>query len=468
MKKRYPFSFPVLYQSVFKYASSYDQVLSVHALFFGEIIDKDNYINRIAAGTITEYVKAKRVIRADLVDAVCNFSDEELKHRIEILKFQDISAVIEAIKRLLRMVHISNALREELLEEADATTDKVLFVGKIFQQSIKCPFLKMNFKSADKEYFDAIWYGYEIEEDTIEVNNKPTDAVDDQKKMSRQQEASSKVNEKQEEAKQEDEPQGTSTEESATTKELIFEDKLDELVYLIKQANADKENVFNFKGGNYGIECFEVNLPEDYHSLIKFISPIYGEELGLINLDIADLMTSLSLDVESRTIKEGNLFLTKIKGSYNQCMDLVNWVVWKEKAISVTIHITGNDSLGLDNIYELSHAVIDRCDGDALALFGVSIETDMKDEEIEMRIALRYDPNWKEAKQEEAPTPETNTPKNDFDFNLSDYFGDIFGDLEFGKSPQMNQEEKSIKKETTESVEKQKPHKEIKVMNLFK
>lgn len=72
MKTRYPFSFAVFYQCVIKHCSSYNQFLTVHALFYKQIIDPNTFVHKISPGTISEYIRAKRPVKAKLLIIFAN------------------------------------------------------------------------------------------------------------------------------------------------------------------------------------------------------------------------------------------------------------------------------------------------------------------------------------------------------------------------------------------------------------
>lgn len=344
MKLQYPFSFAVFYHCVIKHCSSFTQQLTVHALFYGQIINPNEFLNKISDATISEYVKAKRPVRAELVNKVCSTPLNELRENIEILYIQDTAHAIEAIKRMLSIVKISAKLKRELLDEADREEDRTRYIAKIFQESVKCYEL-LNLSKEQIIFLDSVWNGTDQD---IENNI-------------------------------------TGREKHQMGDALEYEES-DEIKRLLEEEPTDENTDLFFSGGT--IKYSSVSLPEDFDTLVRYINQKIGKSL-YTNLTFEDVAIISEIDISTKTIKRGGIGVIEIYGRIDFCIRMLSDLPDKEKMCScLMVMITG---------YKTSHPKVEELlsafwknNSRTKLKFGISLVEYCKEGMIQIILVAKY------------------------------------------------------------------------------
>lgn len=127
-------TFPVFYHCAIKKASPYTQYNLVNLLLTGSIKGYD--LRSIPESTASLYVNGTKPLPKDMIYELLHLSDDALFHRLEELNFSDIYAAADATARLLEIVSITPAAREQLLEH---NTEETVydFLIEVFRTALK-------------------------------------------------------------------------------------------------------------------------------------------------------------------------------------------------------------------------------------------------------------------------------------------------------------------------------------------
>lgn len=350
MGNKYPLSFAVFYQSIIKHCSNYNQFYTVHALFFGKIIDKNSFVDKISAGTISEYVKAKRPIRAERVEFICTATISELAEHIRIINIQDISYAVEAIKRLIAITDLSLDLKKKLTRKADQYSNKLEYIAEIFQMSVKV-FRKLDLDDKQISELDAIWNG---ETENIGIGN--ADVKQNSKYTNNSDEVKFRAG---------------------------FIDHVNDI--LREEAELSRKTLY-FQGGS--VECHNVLLPDDYDNLIRFLGK-FLEKKGLVEIDFADFLTISGLNPVEKELMNGSLSLYRIMGDVDFCIKTVNDLPKQEYAGGVLINASIGKATEVQQLYDL-FAEINLYFENAECIVGVNIDEEIPDKLVIVYLAVRY------------------------------------------------------------------------------
>lgn len=311
---KYPLSFAVFYQSIIKNCSSYNQYLTVHALLFGEIIDRDTFTEKISAGTISEYVKAKRQLRQERVEDICSKPVSELAEYIRCIDIQDISYVVDAIKRLLAITDLSNDLKKELIEKADMYGNKLEYIAEIYQLSVKV-FRKLDLGDKQIGELEAIWSG-ETENTGIENDD----------------------------AKQNSETKGFS---GGIKFRAGFVDEINEI---LQKEGEHRSNSLFFYGGS--VEYYDVSLPDDYDSLMLFLASFFDKQ-DTSQISYEDVISVTGQFPGERVLRDRKLSLFRASGDFDFCKKVVQDLFTKKIGCSVRIKVRVGKAVNKKIIYDL-------------------------------------------------------------------------------------------------------------------
>ena len=127
-------TFPVFYHCAVKKASPNTQYNAVNLLLTGSIKGYDH--SSIPESTASLYVNGTKPLPKDMIYELLHLSDDALFHRLEELNFSDIYAAADAAARLLEIVSISPAAKEQLLAYH---TEKTAydFLAEVFRTALK-------------------------------------------------------------------------------------------------------------------------------------------------------------------------------------------------------------------------------------------------------------------------------------------------------------------------------------------
>lgn len=277
--KNYLLTYAVFFQSIIVPYSSLKKYRSNHALFFGELYEKDKSINSIPTSMCTDYIKGARPVREELVHKMCKeFTPEKLTAHIDLLGIQDISAVFETLKKLLHIVELSESLRKELLEKLENAENKELFLVEIFRLSLQIPNTKCGLSKNDMLFLNNLA--------STEIAETPA-------------------------YEPKEESATIPLEEVIPDKEKSFHNKLVDSIYdEIDQLLTDSTNTsyFGHPFSGQTILLQEVNLPADFDALIRYVGP-FMDSSSLIYMDFADVGCVCNLDVEKKCCRNGSIFI---------------------------------------------------------------------------------------------------------------------------------------------------------------
>ena len=107
-------TFPVFYHCAIKGACALQQYNCVNVLLCGKPKADDS--TSISESTASVYVNGAKPLPKDLIFDLLHLPSDEIIRRLKELNFFDVSAIADALERLLEMVSISTSAKEELLK----------------------------------------------------------------------------------------------------------------------------------------------------------------------------------------------------------------------------------------------------------------------------------------------------------------------------------------------------------------
>ena len=107
-------TFPVFYHCAIKGACALQQYNCVNVLLCGKPKADDS--TSISESTASGICKRRQPLPKDLIFDLLHLPSDEIIRRLKELNFFDVSAIADALERLLEMVSISTSAKEELLK----------------------------------------------------------------------------------------------------------------------------------------------------------------------------------------------------------------------------------------------------------------------------------------------------------------------------------------------------------------
>lgn len=151
--ERMDLTFPVFYQCAVKGQTRVPQYHCVNILLYGRFADSKDGAT-IAQPTTCVYVRGRNQIPGDLVSEVSALPKDELLRRFELLHLHDISAVVNALVRLLDLVSLTDETKNELLKLTVEPGQAYQFIIAMYLTALTAPTVFSHLLS--KEQIDLI------------------------------------------------------------------------------------------------------------------------------------------------------------------------------------------------------------------------------------------------------------------------------------------------------------------------
>lgn len=371
----YPLTFAVFYQAIIKPNARLDQYRSIHVLLRGELLDmiKDR-TDLPSPGTYSEYVKGKRPVRKESVNEICGLEPERLVDRIIMLGLQDMPAVMDAVKNLLKISDISEQLSKELIAEADTTDNRELFLAKMFQLSLKRSNKARKLTQEDISILMEIRrFGSDVELNEIMYEK-----------------------EEPEESEKSEEPEQTVGEQYPNNRGHFKEEhkEIEQLLFGYREAS---EELKRFRGKYVSYQ--EVNLPDDFEAFITRVAPVAVEPMH-IYLDFADIMAVCHLDLDKKICKDGQIKIIEIVCGFEDTDFIKTAISVINEKDDCLVVISMSEGGGLNEMSQVADLICEMA-SDGNTIFGGRIdETQLSD----LRIQIFWRSDVPETKEEEKST----------------------------------------------------------------
>lgn len=352
-----------------------------------------------------------------------------MKESIRVINIQDTAHAVDAIKRMLDIVNISDKLKQELLDEADNIEDRTLYITKIYQESMKS-FVKLDLTEAQITYLDSMWNDI-AEESSVEYDTEGENHIE--------------YDRENENHIEDDADKQNGEAEETNTKSADPFDRVDELV---EEALRNERKNFLFTKGT--VQYGYVKLPEDFDNFIRFMAPMIGKP-GMIDLDFADIVAVTGLDIETKGNKDEKIYVAEICGNMDFCREELRRLPQKEIIISCLMYITLGLEGGLAEFWELAN-VVSEISPDLNLIYGLSIEEEYDDDRIRVQLVVNYQNTEQNIEEQESKEVENNeeVPKGEnsegFKIDMTnDMFGDVFKGI-FGEDFEYTTSNRTSKK----------------------
>lgn len=318
-----------------------------NALFSGDINLSDMHPDFIGSVMGNGYVSGNKPIRGELVQKIQTMSAEELASHVQLLNLRDIPTVILTIRKLLAIADISDSLRDRLLEKSNTLNEDV-FIAEIFQQSLKNHNKTLKLSNKDKAFLNNL-SNYDVNEPDIQqdVEKSFEDFVNDASSF-------------------------TSPSDSE------FSSGYDEIDRILEQVRNDKLNTIDPDEDSAHWKRFY--LPDDFERLITSVAPILIDENSVILLDLADVITTCNLDLETKTCGNGHIEILVVSCPNNDTSMYKEALKQIKNCTDALLYISGDVDLMV--VTDIENILQDHLAEDGNLIFGAGLDIDIVDRYI--------------------------------------------------------------------------------------
>ena len=369
-------TFPVFYHCAIKGACALQQYNCVNVLLCGKPKADDS--TSISESTASVYVNGAKPLPKDLIFDLLHLPSDEIIRRLKELNFFDVSAIADALERLLEMVSISTSAKEELLKVRQKPGQEYQFLCEVLCSSLKNPAAITRLTMEEKAIIKACRNNSQHFEQTSFSESAYGGPVDKGPGQN---------------SNQHNDP----AEESASS-ETPLENQLTDLLSVHK---------------------WTAKTPEDLSMIWNFCEAQFLFKNTLINVDHADIASVLP-----QNDFEFAIFL-KFTGATNEIADYIERTEHFSGAISALIFIVGSEDLGIYECDGILKVFQSKCDPDANLVFGVDKDTSFPSGHMCTFIIASLLRNMEEQTEDHADSVEHPTEKSeeqDTEIDESDLF----------------------------------------------
>ena len=128
-------TFPIFYHCAIKGACSLQQYNCVNVLLNGE--PKSDSGISISESTASVYVNGAKPLPKDMIFDILHRPTAEIVRRLRELNFFDVTAIADSMERLLELVDVSAAAKNELLNMRRGEDPEYRFLSEVFRSALK-------------------------------------------------------------------------------------------------------------------------------------------------------------------------------------------------------------------------------------------------------------------------------------------------------------------------------------------
>ena len=357
--KTLPFTYAVFYNTIIAPNTLVSQKNVNWILFIGEPTVSDTHPEYFSTTIGNGYASGNKTIRKTLVSSVNNLSDEELLRRIQLIALQDVPAVFEKLLLLIEILDISPGLKDSLLAES-TQMDMELFLGKVFQMSIKGNNLKLKMTDSLRESLCGDFM--HVIEDPLPQTEVPAQKSTD---TSADIPVSDEVTDTS--AQTADTSQGPEiTWDTLDYSSPAFYEDLKKLLHYTPSAF----NIFEELTAPH-IYYQELLLPRDFKLFLQFAEPIIFDT-GIINVDMADIYSACNIDLEHKICTDGTPQIMNIVCPANDFSLLESAIQHIGTTEAVLTAITFDEDGTLDKMETINSIVQDHVGPDSYVIMGIN------------------------------------------------------------------------------------------------
>lgn len=372
-------TFPIFYHSAIKGACSLQQYNCVNVLLNGEL--KSDSGMSISESTASVYVNGTKPLPKDMIFGILHLSTEEIVRRLQELNFFDVTAIADFVTRLLDIVNISATAKKALLDMRLGEDSEYLFLCEVFRSALKNPTPIKRLTVEEKALIHAC---------------RSNSLGDDGQRPSPDDAAHSSDGIKAQTTPPQVEAAPSDSESSPVHQPLQYEKDRRELLRVCKytaETSAQRRDLMDFCMERFVIR--EAFIDVD-HEDITAVLPHSDDEYA-VSLEYRGAMDEIK-----RYIMRSSHF---------------------SKAVSMLIYVVGPESVGLNDVSELTSVIQDKCADEANIIFGVEFDGSIAEGDLCVYLIATLHQKQKEPeKKTEDPGPSEPTRKFEAPFDF-----DIFG-----------------------------------------
>ena len=349
---RMKLTFPVFYHCAVKGACALQQYHCVNVLLTGKLKADDSI--SISESTASVYVNGAKPLPKDLIRDLLHLPSEEIVRRFRELNYFDVSAIADAVARLLDMVDISPSARDELLR-ARQGENAYAFLCEVFRSALRNPAPTVRLTVQEKAAVRL-------------CRNGATAADDPQDDLSKQT-VSSEPSETQPDTAE------TADTESAASQ---YERQRRELLRVYE---------------------YTAETPQQLSNLFDLCVEKMVNQPSMIDLDHADVAAILPREPDEYAV-----FL-ECFGNSEEIDAYIRSTTYFKDALSALIYISGSESIGLEEIIAITDSIQDRCMDDTNIMFGFGLDESMVNGNLCLYLSITLRRKKEQAESEEPSGP---------------------------------------------------------------
>ena len=329
-------TFPIFYHCAIKGACSLQQYHCVNVLLAGKLKSDDS--TSISESTASVYVNGAKPLPKDMIFHLLHLPAEEIVRRLRELNFFDVSAVADAVVRLLDLVDISSSAKAELLRARQGENAEYAFLGEVFRSSLRNPAPTVRLTIEEKA--------------TVRLCRNRAETAGDTMGNSPEQEVSPEQTEAQ-----------TNTPKETDTQSASFQ---------YEQQRRELLHVYEYTA----------ETPQQLSTLFHLCVEKMVDQPSFINLDYADIAAVLPREPDEYAV-----FL-ECRGNSTEIATYIRQSTHFKNAAAVLIYISGPESFGIEAVSELTAPIQDNCPDEANIIFGIRYDDSLADNEFRLYLTI--------------------------------------------------------------------------------
>ena len=323
-------TFPIFYHCAIKGACSLQQYNCVNVLLNGE--PKSDSGISISESTASVYVNGAKPLPKDMIFDILHRPTAEIVRRLRELNFFDVTAIADSMERLLELVDVSAAAKNELLNMRRGEDPEYRFLSEVFRSALKNSPSTKRLTVEEKALIHACRSSaqgddvrrplqndfpqrpgrIEVESDLPQAETPPSDPGS-----------------------------------SSARQPLRYEKDRRELLRVYK---------------------YTAETPLQQRDLLDFCIDKFAERESFINVDQADITAVLPHGCEEYAVS------LECRGAVDEIKRYITHSSHFSEAISILIYIVGPSSVGICDVSELTSVVQDKCADEVNIIFGVDFD----------------------------------------------------------------------------------------------
>lgn len=350
---RMKLTFPVFYHCAVKGACSLQQYHCVNVLLTGKLKADDSI--SISESTASVYVNGAKPLPKDLIRDLLHLPSEEIVRRFRELNYFDVSAIADAVARLLDMVDMSPSARDELLRARQGKNAEYAFLCEVFRSALRNPTPTVRLTLQEKA--------------AVRLCRNRAEAADDPQDDLSKQTVPSEPSEKQPDIAETADTESVSSQYERQRRELL--------------------QVYEYTA----------ETPQQLSYLFDLCVEKMVDQPSMILLDHADVAAVLPREPDEYAV-----FL-ECSGNSEEIDAYIRSTTYFKNALSALIYISGSESIGLSEMTAITNSIQSKCLDDANIMFGCGFDASMANGDLCLYLSITLRREKKQAESEDSSGP---------------------------------------------------------------